>query len=140
VHWRAIGLALVLAVAWPGVAAAGSLIARSERTGQAEIKGVGCGVAASLVLALPASATAVRVREPKVGDTTPDSRLTEAAVAGARRGRLVRARSVLRDQADPAHPGRRPVQLVQADLRTERPEARVMPAGSRRRHQRRIVA
>lgn len=82
-HRRAIGLALALALAWPGVAAAGSLIARSERTGQAEIKGVGCGVAASLVLTLPASATAVRVREPKVGDTTSESRLTEAAVASA---------------------------------------------------------
>ena len=80
---RAVGLALVLAVACPGVAAAGSLIARSERIGQVEIEGVGCGVAGSLVMALPASATEVRVREPKVGDTTPDSRLTEAAVVGA---------------------------------------------------------
>jgi hypothetical protein len=83
VYRRAIGLALALAVAWPGVAAAGSLIARSERTGEAEIEGVGCGAAASHVLALPASATDVRVREPKVGDTTPDSRLTGAAVEGA---------------------------------------------------------
>lgn len=80
---RAIGLALVLAVASPGVAAASSLIARSQLTGEAEIEGVGCGAAASLVLALPASATEVQVREPRVGDTTPESRLTEAAVEGA---------------------------------------------------------
>ena len=65
------------------MAAAGSLIARSERTGDVRIDGVGCGVPASQVLALPASATEVQVREPKVGDTTPDSRLTEAAVEGA---------------------------------------------------------
>jgi hypothetical protein len=83
VYRRAIGLALVLAVAAPGVAEAGSLIARSQQIGEAEIKGVGCGIAASFALALPASATDVRVREPKVGDTTPDSRLTEAAVEGA---------------------------------------------------------
>jgi hypothetical protein len=83
VYRRAIGLALVLAVASPGVAAAGSLIARSERTGEARIEGVGCGVAASRVLALPASATEVQVREPKVGDTSLDSQLTEAAVVGA---------------------------------------------------------
>ena len=80
---HAIGLAVVLAIASPGAAAAGSLIARSERTGEAEIAGVGCGVAASLVLALPASATDVQVREPRVGDTTPESRLTEAAAEGA---------------------------------------------------------
>lgn len=80
---RAIGLALVLAVASPGVAAAGSLIAQSQQTGGAKIEGVGCGAAASLVLALPASATEVTAREPKVGDTTPESRLTEAAIEGA---------------------------------------------------------
>jgi hypothetical protein len=110
VYWRAIGLALVLAVASPGVAAAGSLIARSERTGQAEIKGVGCGSAASLVLALPASATAVRVREPKVGDTTPESRLTEAAVAGAGvRLTAVGAGGAICDPAeDPTPPSMRP--------------------------------
>jgi hypothetical protein len=83
VYRRAISLALVLAVASPGVAAASSLIARSQRTGEAVIEGVGCGGAASLVLALPASATEVQVREPKVGDTTPESRLTEVAAAGA---------------------------------------------------------
>jgi hypothetical protein len=83
VYSRAIGLALVLAVGCPGVAVAGSFIARSERTGEVEIEGVGCGVPASQVLALPPSSTDVRVREPKVGDTSLDSRLTEAAVVGA---------------------------------------------------------
>jgi hypothetical protein len=83
VYRRAIGLGLVLAVATPGVAAAGSLIARSQRTGEARIEGVGCGAAASVVRALPASATEVRVRKPQVGDTSLDSRLTEAAVVGA---------------------------------------------------------
>jgi hypothetical protein len=58
-------------------------MARSERVGEAEFEGVGCGVAASHVVALPAAATDVRVREPAVGDTTPESRLTEAAIAGA---------------------------------------------------------
>jgi hypothetical protein len=82
VYRRAIGLALVLVVGCPGVAVAGSLIARSERTGEVEIEGVGCGVAASSILALPPSATDVRVRAPKVGDTSLDSQLTEAAVAG----------------------------------------------------------
>jgi hypothetical protein len=68
------GLALVLAVASPGVAAAGSLIARSERTGQAEIKGVGCGSAASLVLAPPAWAAAVRGYESRRSATRRPSR------------------------------------------------------------------
>ncbi len=70
-YGRAIGLALVLAVASPGVAAASSLIARSQRTGEAVIEGVGCGAAASLVLALPASATEVQVREPKWATRRP---------------------------------------------------------------------
>jgi hypothetical protein len=83
VYRRAIGLALVLTIGCPGVAAAGSLIARSERLGQVEITGVGCGVAASQVVPLPASATDVRVRAPRVGDMTFESQLTEAAVAGA---------------------------------------------------------
>jgi hypothetical protein len=83
VYKRAIGLALVLAVASPGVAAAGTLIAKSERIDQTRIDGVGCGVAASTVLALPPSSTDVQVREPKVGATTPDSRLTEAVGVGA---------------------------------------------------------
>lgn len=107
---RAIGVALVVAVACPSVAAAGSLIARSERTGDAVIEGVGCGIAASLVLALPASATDVQVREPKVGDTTPDSRLTEAAVAGAsvRLTAVGDGPFVCDPAADPEPPGTRP--------------------------------
>jgi hypothetical protein len=83
VYRHAIGLALVLAVGCPSVAAAATFIARSERTGEVEIQGVGCGVAASTVLPLPASSTDIRVRAPTVGDTTFDSQLTEAAVAGA---------------------------------------------------------
>jgi hypothetical protein len=110
VYRRAIGLALVLAVACPGVAAAASFIARSERTGEVEIDGVGCGVPASSVLGLPASATAVRVRAPKVGDTSPDSRLTEAAVAGASvRFTAVGAGPFICDPgADPTPPSMRP--------------------------------
>lgn len=80
---RAIGLAVVLAVACPSVAAGGSLIARSERFDEVSIEGVGCGIAASTVVSLPPTSTDIRVRSPKVGDTTPDSRLTEAAVSGA---------------------------------------------------------
>ena len=107
---RAIGLALVLAVATPGVAAAGSLIARSERTGVARIEGVGCGVAASQVLPLPASATEVQVREPKVGDTTLDSRLTEAAVEGTsvRLAAVGEGTEICDPAADPDPPSVRP--------------------------------
>ena len=107
---RAIGLALVFAVASPGVAAAGSLIARSQRTGEAEIEGVGCGAAASLVLALPASATEVQVLEPKVGDTTPESRLTEVAVEGAsvRFSAVGDGSRICDPAADPEPPGMRP--------------------------------
>lgn len=107
---RAIGLALVLAAGCPGVAAAGSLVARSERTGTVKIEGVGCGVAASSVLALPPSATDVRVRAPKVGDTSLDSQLTEAAVAGASvRFTAVGAGDFICDPAeDPDPPSTRP--------------------------------
>ena len=79
---RTIGLAVVLAVACPGVAAGGSLIAQSERFDELSIEGVGCGIGASTVLSLPPTSTEIRVRSPKVGDTTPESRLTEAAVSG----------------------------------------------------------
>ncbi|HEX5618056.1 MAG TPA: hypothetical protein VFX51_06535 [Solirubrobacteraceae bacterium] len=107
---RAIGLALVLAVGCPGVAMAGSLIARSERTGEVEIEGVGCGVAASTVLPLPASSTDIRVRAPKVGDMALDSQLTEAAVVGAGvRFTAVGAGDFICDPAeDPTPPSTRP--------------------------------
>jgi hypothetical protein len=110
VYRRAICFALLLAVGCPGVAAAGTLIARSERTGQAEIAGVGCGVAASFVLPLPASAAEVQVREPKVGDTSQDSRLTEAAVEGAsvRLTAVGDGRFVCDPAADPEPPSMRP--------------------------------
>jgi hypothetical protein len=73
----------VVAAVCPGTAAGATLVAHSERTGDVLIEGVGCGVGASVIVGLPASATDVRVRAPKVGDTALDARLTEAAVAGA---------------------------------------------------------
>jgi hypothetical protein len=82
VYRRVIGLAVVLAVACPGVAFGGSLIARSERFDSVRIDGVGCGIGASTVVSLPPTSTDIRVRSPKVGDTTLDTRLTEAAVVG----------------------------------------------------------
>jgi hypothetical protein len=75
-------VAVLLAVACPGVAFSGSLIARSERFDSVRIDGVGCGIGASTVVSLPPTSTDIRVRSPKVGDMTADSRLTEAAVAG----------------------------------------------------------
>jgi hypothetical protein len=78
-----IGLAAVIAVACPATAGAATLIARSEHTDDVVIEGVGCGVPASVVVGLPASATDVRVRAPDVGDTALDARLTEATVLGA---------------------------------------------------------
>ena len=77
-----LGLGALLAAAYPGVAAAGSMLVRSERADRAFIDGVGCGVAASAVVPLPTSARDMEVRRPRVGATTPESRLTEAAVAG----------------------------------------------------------
>ena len=79
----ALGVGAVLAVACPSVASAGSMLVGSERAARAFIDGVGCGVAASAVVPLPASARDVEVRRPRVGATTLESRLTEAAVAGA---------------------------------------------------------
>jgi hypothetical protein len=110
VYRRAIGLALVLAVASPGVASAGSLIARTQRTGEVEIEGVGCGAAASFVLALPASATEIQVREPKVGDRSLDSRLTGTAVEGAsvRFTAVGDGPFICDPAADPEPPGTRP--------------------------------
>lgn len=78
-----LGLGVVLAAACPAVAAAGSMVVRSERADRVFIDGVGCGLAASTIVPLPASARDVEVRRPRVGATTDESRLTEAAVAGA---------------------------------------------------------
>jgi hypothetical protein len=75
-------VAVLLAVACPGVAFGGSLIAKSERFDTVSIDGVGCGLAGSTVLPLPPTSTDIRVRSPKVGDTTLDTRLTEAAASG----------------------------------------------------------
>jgi hypothetical protein len=107
---HAIGLALVLAVGCPAVATAGTFVARSERSGEVEIEGIGCGVAASSLLTLPPSSTDIRVRAPKAGDTTLDSRLTEAAVTGASvRFTAVGAGADICDPAaDPTPPGTRP--------------------------------
>lgn len=143
-YGRVIGLALVLAVACPAVAAAGSLVARSERTGEAEIDGVGCGVAASLILPLPASATQVQVREPKVGDTSFDSRLTEAAVDGASvRLTAVGDGSVICDPAkDPVPPSMRPWSGVyDYDIRfRERVRARFLSSAGKLKTRPRSVA
>lgn len=79
----AIGLGLVAAVGCPGVAFAESVLVRSERSDDIMIEGVGCGAAASVSIPLPPSAMDVTVRAPAVGATTSDSRLVEAAVAGA---------------------------------------------------------
>jgi hypothetical protein len=69
-------------VGTPTVAAADQAVVHSQVAGLAEISGVGCGVAASMTVPLPATATAITVRRPRVGDTTNDSRLTETAVMG----------------------------------------------------------
>jgi hypothetical protein len=66
----------------PATASGATFTARSERADDVRIDGVGCGVAASTVVALPATATDVRVRSPAVGETDLDARLTEAAVVG----------------------------------------------------------
>ncbi len=79
----ALGLGVVLAAVCPAVATAGSMVVSSERADRVSIDGVGCGVAASTIVPLPASARDVEVRRPRVGATTGESRLTEAAVAGA---------------------------------------------------------
>jgi hypothetical protein len=74
---------LVLAAACPAVAVAGSGIVRSQRIDRIDIVGVGCGVAGSAIVPLPATATDVRVLAPRVRATADESRLTEVAVEGA---------------------------------------------------------
>jgi hypothetical protein len=66
----------------PTGAAADQAVVHSQISGVAEISGVGCGVAASMIVPLPATATAITLRRPRVGATTSDSRLTETAVLG----------------------------------------------------------
>lgn len=78
-----IGLGLALAVACPGVAFAGSVVARSGLSDFTRFYGVGCGTTDSLVVTLPANAMDVEVRRPAIGTTTSESRLVEAAVIGA---------------------------------------------------------
>ena len=66
----ALGLGVVLAAVCPAVATAGSMVVSSERADRVFIDGVGCGVAASTSVLLPASARDVTVRLPRVGATT----------------------------------------------------------------------
>jgi hypothetical protein len=66
------------------LAASGAATAevRSERVGQTSVSGVGCGVAGTATVPLPAGATAIAIKRPRVGETTDESRLTGAAVSG----------------------------------------------------------
>jgi hypothetical protein len=73
---------VVLVVASTGVAMAGTLVVGSQRADSVEIRGVGCGTSASVTIPLPATAFAIDVRRPKVGNAGNDSRLTEVAVVG----------------------------------------------------------
>jgi len=83
---RRIGVAVVvglgLAVASADLAAAGSIVVDSRRADSVEIRGVGCGAAASVAIPLTSTAFGIDVRRPKVGETTGESRLTEVAVVG----------------------------------------------------------
>jgi hypothetical protein len=66
----------------PAAAAAETGVVRSELADVADIAGTGCGVAAAATVTLPATASAIVVRRPKVGETTNQSRLTGVLVAG----------------------------------------------------------
>jgi hypothetical protein len=79
---RAVIVAALVLAAVPGAAAARTTVVRSEVVDQADISGVGCGVAASATVSLPTTATAIAVGHPLVGDTTIESRLTAVTVAG----------------------------------------------------------
>jgi hypothetical protein len=79
---RALLAAALGLCAAPAAAAAGTAVVRSQATDVADISGVGCGVAGSATVTLPATASAITVRRPKIGDTTADSRLTGVLVAG----------------------------------------------------------
>src|SRR4051794_41977254 len=84
---RALTIAVLALAACPAAAAADSAIVRSERSGYADISGVGCGVAASVSVPLPPTATGITIKRPQAGETTKESRFTGAAVEGAS-GRL----------------------------------------------------
>ena len=71
-----------LALSGAPAAAADTAVVRSEVAGDDEISGLGCGVAATAAVPLPATATAVAIRRPRLGETTSESRLTGAVVAG----------------------------------------------------------
>jgi hypothetical protein len=74
--------ALGLCAAPAAAAAGGTAVVRSGATGVADISGVGCGVAATTTVTLPATASAIAVRHPRAGDTTDESRLTGVLVTG----------------------------------------------------------
>jgi hypothetical protein len=80
---RALTIAVLALAACPAAAAADSAIVRSERSGYADISGVGCGVAASVSVPLPPTATGITIKRPQAGETTNESRFTGAAVEGA---------------------------------------------------------
>jgi hypothetical protein len=67
---RALLAAALGLCAAPGAAAAGTAVVRSVAADVADISGVGCGVAATAAVTLPATASAVAVRHPRAGDTT----------------------------------------------------------------------
>src|SRR5689334_1505397 len=75
-----IGAAVVLSGS-PAAAAARTAVVRSEVADYADISGVGCGVAGSATVPLPATARAITVKRPHVGETTDESRLTAVTIA-----------------------------------------------------------
>jgi hypothetical protein len=73
----------VLPVLLAALAAAGTTVVRSEVFGSTVVTGVGCGVAATKDVPLPAAnATGVVVKRPKVGATTDESQITAVDVLG----------------------------------------------------------
>ncbi len=79
---RALLAAALGLCAAPAAAAAGTAMVRSVTADVADISGVGCGVAATATVTLPATARAIAVRHPRAGDTTDESRLTGVLVTG----------------------------------------------------------
>jgi hypothetical protein len=82
--------ALAIASSWPAAAAEpkltphNSVVAALLVRDAIHIDGIGCGVPASATLALPAGASEVHVRRPKVGARDVDAHLTGLSVKGSR--------------------------------------------------------
>jgi hypothetical protein len=73
----------VLSVLLAALAATGSTVVSSEVFGSTVVAGVGCGVAATKDVPLPAAnATDVVVKRPQVGATTDESQITGVSVLG----------------------------------------------------------